>query len=68
MKAIDLDIYRAAKILVKEHGPAKALVHADKNLQMKKNCQDREGAFKWARVKEALIELNDLDPTGHKIQ
>jgi hypothetical protein len=53
---------------VKEHGPAKALVEAEKNLQTMKERQDRDSAYRWTKIKDAIIELNDLDSTGHQIQ
>jgi hypothetical protein len=52
----DLDIYRAAKILIGLHGAGAELftaLRADRLLERR----DREGQAVWMRIKRAIVEL-----------
>ena len=57
----DLDIYRSAKLLVKQHGdeaPIKAAMHADTMLDR----GDLDGRAVWLRILKAVTELLDTRP------
>ena len=57
----DLDIYRSAKLLVKQHGkeaPIHAALHADAMLDK----GDLDGQRVWLRIMKAVNELLDTQP------
>ncbi len=59
----DLDIYRTANILVKQHGkeaPIHAALHADAMLDK----GDMDGRSVWLRVVRAVEELLGMEPRG----
>ena len=59
----DLDIYRSAKLLVKQHGkeaPIQAALNADAMLEH----GDMNGRAAWLRILAAVKELLDTRP-GH---
>ena len=61
MTVSDIDIYRAAKILVKQYGteaPIEAAMHADAML----NMGDLDGLAVWKRVLAAVTKLLDTQP------
>ncbi len=59
----DLDIYRAANELIKQHGDAadiEAAMRADERLA----AGDMEGEGVWLRIIKAIEELLDTTPPG----
>ena len=59
----DLDIYRAAKLLVEEHGeeaPIEAALSATAMLEK----GDLDGYAIWKRILLAVKELQDREPAG----
>ena len=57
----DLDIYRSANALVKEHGQD-APVHAAMRADAKLDKGDLEGCAVWKRVMRAVGELQGKEP------
>ncbi len=59
----DLDIYRSAQELVKQHGqdaPIEAAMRADAMLE----AGDLEGLATWKRILRAVEELQRVKPKG----
>jgi hypothetical protein len=56
----NLDIYRAANILIERHG-AKALIEAATMLD--KMVDDAEGRAVWQRIRQAIADLQ-AQPSG----
>ena len=59
----DLDIYRSAHLLVKQHGedaPIEAAMRADAML----DAGDMDGYAVWKRVLRAVGELRRVEPAG----
>ncbi len=59
----DLDIYRSAQVLVKQHGqdaPIHAAMRADAMLE----AGDLGGHAVWKRILRAVEELRQKQPTG----
>ena len=57
----DLDIYRSAQVLVKQHGqdaPIHAAMRADAMLE----AGDLDGCAVWKRVLRAVAELQGTEP------
>ncbi len=57
----DLDIYRAANLLVKQHGedaPIQAAMRADAMLE----AGDLDGYAVWKRILQAVEELRGVEP------
>ena len=57
----DLDIYRSAQALVKQHGqdaPIHAAMRADELLE----AGDLDGYAVWKRIVKAVEELQETDP------
>ena len=64
----DLDLYRSAQVLVKQHGedaPIEAAMRADKLLE----AGDLDGYAVWKRILRAVEELQRAEPEpGVKVQ
>jgi hypothetical protein len=58
----DLDIWRAASLLIRKHG-ADAEVEAAKRADLMFDCGDRDGELVWLRIKRAIAELQTA-PVG----
>jgi hypothetical protein len=58
----DLDIWRAANLLIRKHG-ADAELEAAKRADLMLNRGDDEGRLVWARVRRA-IEALQAQPSG----
>ncbi len=59
----DLDIYRTANLLIKQHGdeaPVHTAMRADELL----DSGDLEGLAVWKRILKAVEELLDREPPG----
>lgn len=59
----DIDIYRSAHLLVKQHGanaPIQAAMRADELLE----SGDLDGAATWKRILRAVEELQRVEPGG----
>ena len=59
----DIDIYRAAHELIKQHGDAadiEAAIRADELMA----AIDMEGVAVWKMILKAIKELHDTTPTG----
>ena len=57
----DLDMYRAANLLVKQHG-AEATIHAAMNADAMLDKGDLDGAAVWRRIVQAIEELQRARP------
>ncbi len=63
----DLDIYRSAQVLVKQHGPdapIEAAMRADELLE----AGDLDGYAVWKRILQAVGELLSKRPDGATVQ
>jgi hypothetical protein len=58
----DLDIWRAANLLIAEHGEAAEIVAAQRADDML-DLGDRDGQLVWLRIRRAVAELLAV-PTG----
>ncbi len=58
----DLDIYRAANLLIERHGP-NALIEAARLIDRMLERGDRDGQLVWLRIKRA-IEALQAPPSG----
>jgi len=59
----DLDIYRAATLLIKQHGD-EAPIHAAMRVDELLEASDLDGYTVWKRVLKAVEELLDKGPPG----
>ena len=59
----DLDIYRAANLLIKQHGD-EAAIHAAMRVDELLEASDLDGYTVWKRVLKAVEELLDKGPPG----
>lgn len=55
----DLDVYRSAHLLIKEHGLDAAIYAAMRADQLLDNG-DVDGHFVWVRIKKAIDELQSV--------
>jgi len=58
----DLDIYRAANLVIKRHGPD-AVIEAARMVDRMLELGDPEGRALWQRIRHA-IEVLQADPNG----
>jgi hypothetical protein len=58
----DLDIYRAANLLIERHGPD-ALIEAARRIDTMLDRGDVDGRLVWLRIKRAIVALQTL-PMG----
>jgi hypothetical protein len=56
----DLDTYRAAKLLIDQHGLKGASDHAADRISTLRDKGDDEGARAWGRIRAALLDLSDV--------
>ncbi len=56
----DIDIYRTANILIREHGD-KATIQAAMRADEFLNIGDRDGQRVWMRIVEAIDQLTSID-------
>ena len=61
MTASDLDIYRSAKLLVKQHGK-EAPIHAARNADAMFDRGDLDGRAAWLRILKGVEALLDTRP------
>ena len=52
----DLDIWRAANLLIRKHG-ADAELEAAKRADLMLEGGDRDGQLDWLRIRRAIVEL-----------
>ena len=57
----DLDIYRSARVLVKQHGPD-APIHAAMRADAMLESGDLDGYAVWKRILRAVEELEGSEP------
>ncbi len=57
----DLDIYRAANLLIKQHGD-EASIHAAMRADELLEAGDLDGAAMWRRIIRAIEELQRREP------
>ncbi len=57
----DLDIYRAANVLIKRHGPD-APIHAAMRADAMLEAGDLDGVSVWRRILRAVEELQRAEP------
>jgi hypothetical protein len=58
----DLDIYRAATMLIMRHG-GEAVIEAAKMIDTMLDHGDMEGRAVWLRIKQAIVDLQ-AQPSG----
>ena len=58
--ACDLDIYRAANVLIRKHGD-KAAIHAAMRADELLEAGDMDGAATWRRIIKAIEELTSTE-------
>jgi hypothetical protein len=58
----DIDIWRAATLLIKQHGQ-NAEIAAARRVDELAEQEDQEGRAVWLRIKRAIVELKTT-PTG----
>jgi hypothetical protein len=58
----DRDIWRAANLLIREHGNGAEFVAAQRADEMLE-CGDREGEMVWLRIRRAIVEMQSA-PAG----
>lgn len=56
----DLDIYRAVKVLIDQHGLTGASDHAANRIAALREKGDQEGAMTWGKIRAALLDLSDV--------
>ena len=61
----DLDIYRSANALIKQHGD-RAELHAAMRADELLEAGDMDGRRVWLRVLEAVRELTSREPPGKR--
>ena len=59
----DLDIYRSAQVLIRQHGEAAGL-HAAQRVDALAERGDLEGERTWKRILIAVEELQNTTPAG----
>ncbi len=59
--ASDLDIYRSANVLVKQHGPD-APIHTAMRADAMLEAGDLDGYAVWKRILRAVEELQRVEP------
>ena len=52
----ELDIWRAANLLIRQHGPD-AEIEAARKADLMLDRGDRDGELVWLRIKRAIVEL-----------
>lgn len=55
-----VDIYRAAKLLIKQHGLKAASAHAAERIAALRNKGNEEGVWIWGKIRAALLNLGDV--------
>ncbi len=60
----DLDIYRTANALIKQHGDMGAEMHAAQRADELLEAGDMDGRRVWHRVLQAVQELMSKEPPG----
>lgn len=60
----DLDIWRAANLLIRQHG-AEAELEAARLADLMLDRGDRDGELAWLRIKRAIAELQLTTGTRH---
>ena len=63
----DLDIYRAAQVLIEQHGLKGASDHAADRIQTLRDLKDEEGAATWGRFRAALLDLSEIKFRGDAV-
>ena len=62
-KTEDIDIWRAAKLTIDEHG-AGAWIHAALRIDELKVAGNFDGAAVWKRIADAIAKLDDMQASG----
>jgi hypothetical protein len=57
----DIDIWRAATLLIKQHGPDSEIVAAQRIDELAERGE-MEGHAVWLRIKRAIVELQAKPP------
>lgn len=65
----DIDIYRAANLLMKQHGAFEAELEAAQRADAFLESGDMEGRSVWLRIMGAVKELSEAGPApdGHTV-
>ena len=65
----DIDIYRAANVLIKKRGAVEAEIEAAQRADAFLESGDMEGQSVWLRIMEAVKELSATGPApdGHTV-
>jgi hypothetical protein len=62
----DIDIWRAAKLLIERHG-AEAHLQADLRIDELNEDVDEEGAAIWRKIRQAILDLQRPPAAGQKL-
>ena len=62
MVVSDIDIWRAATLLIRQHGANAEIVAAQRADELSER-EDHEGRAVWLRIRRAVVELQSA-PTG----
>lgn len=60
----EIDIYRTASLLMKQHGEMEAAIHAAQRADELMDAGDMEGRSVWLKVLKAVKELSETEPPG----
>ncbi|MDA1029791.1 MAG: hypothetical protein O3B41_12165 [Bacteroidetes bacterium] len=58
---VDLDIYRAANELIKQHGLKGASDYAADRIKMLLDFQGHDGVAVWRKIRSALLDVSDVN-------
>ena len=58
----EIDIYRTAALLIKEHGNYGAQAHAAERIDELKVAGDQDGEIVWIKVLDAVRDLSESEP------
>jgi len=56
----DLDIYRAAKLLLEQHGLKGASNCSAERIATPRHAEDRDGVWTWGKIQAVLLNLSDV--------
>lgn len=67
MKVADIDVWRSATLLLREHGQAGAWVAAVSRVRELDQAGDHDGVAVWNRIVDAVEELSRSVPSPGEI-
>lgn len=63
----EIDVYRAANLLIRQHGALGAAIHAAQRVDELLAEGDMDGRNAWLRMLAAVRELSDTQPPGEEV-